>query len=370
MEFTLPSGETVGGFNKSGSARARRYEKSLLAIKDLLQSDNPKQKAIAQRANAELRKKFLSAGQVHVDSVLTSLSIQYANEAYIGMDLLPELQVPKLSGIYFIYDRRNRLAAPDDKLGARSRANEVNETRSTASYACEAYGLQDFVDLDMLENQDAPLSEMVDAVASVNELLALKRETRQATVITNAANYSSTNKLTLATGSTSWKNGGGNPILNLQTANAALWSGRGATKKVAAMDIFTWNELARHPLMLDLFKYGGSAPGLMKPSMFADFFGIDEVLIAEARNDGANEAQAASFGRIWPNFFWLGRVAKSPSIRSASFGATFRNGPIKTTEWFDAAVGSQGGNYIKTSFKEGYQVMAPDTAYLFSSPIA
>lgn len=356
--------------NHGATARAKKYEALLIATKELLQSERPEDKAKVDRANAAIRQKFLSAGQVHVDSILTSLSVQYANEAFIGMDLIPEVQVAKQSGDYFIYDRRNRLAYPDDQLNARSRANEINETRSTASYSCRAYGLQDYVDLDTLANQDAPLDEMVDAVASVNEGVAFKREVRQASVITTAANYSSTNKVTLVAGSTSWANGGGNPIKNIQDARAALWSGRGPSKVKCAFDIFTWNTLARHPNLLDLFKYGGSTPGLLTPEMFMSFFRVDEVLIAEARNDSANEAQAASFGRIWPNFFWMGRVMSTPSIRNAGFGATFRNGPVKTTEWYDPAIGTQGGNYVKVTTKEDYHVIAQDTAYLISSPIA
>lgn len=369
MEIHAHNG-TIVAVNKSIAAKALKYQRWMEKAKDLLTSTKAADKAKVDRANKAMRQKFLSAGTVHVDAVLSNVSVQYANEAYIGIELMPPVQVSKPSGLYFIYDRRNRLAYPDDAMNTRARANSIQESRSTDNYSCRPYGLEDFVDITTIENQDAPLNEMLDATESTNEGLAFNRERRIATVVTTAANYSSTNKITLVAGSTSWKNGGGDPITVAQNARAALWSSRGASRIVAAADIFTWNALAQHPRMLDLFKYGGTAPGLMTPNMFCAYFNIDELLIAEARQDSANEGQAPSFGRIWPNFFWMGRVARAPSIRQASFGATFRHGPVETMEWFEPAIGRKGGNYVKVTTEEDHKIQAQDTAYLVSSPLA
>lgn len=369
MEIRAHNGQLVT-VNTRTSAKAQRYQRLAEATRSLLQSTKAEDKAKVARANAAMRQKFMSAGAVHVDAVLSNISVQYANEAYIGIELLPPVQVDKLSGDYFIYDRRNRMAYPDDQMNQRSRANEISESRSLDNYSCRPYGLQDYVDLDTLDNQDAPLDEMVDATEATAEGIAFRREKRIAGILTNASLYTSTNKLTLVTGSTSWKNGQGDPLTTMQTARSSLWSGRGPSKIIAAADIDTWSALSAHPRMLDLFKYGGTRPGLMTPDMFASFFRVDEFLIAEARQDTANEGQAPAYGRIWPNFFWMGRVATSPSRRNAGFGCTFRCGPVRTIEWFDPAVGTQGGNYVKVTTKEDHKVQAPDAAYLVSSPLA
>lgn len=366
MELLAHNGERYT-INKSLQAKAARYESFVDSVRELMQSDDPGDQALVARAKDAMRTKFLTPGQVHVDSTLSNVSIQYANEAFIGLELMPEVQVAKQSNTYFKYDKRNRLAYPDDAMNARSKANEINETRSTDTYACRPYALSNYLDADTEANQDAPLDEMVDLVQSVAEGVAFRREQRIATIATTAGNFGG--NTTALTGANKWVSGGGNPIKNIQDARAALWSGRGPTRIVAAMDLFTWNELSRHPAMLDLFKYGGSTPGLMKPEMFATYFRVDDVLIAEGRADTANEGQTASYGRIWPNFFGLYRVAKSPSIRSAAFGFTFRNGPVRTDEWYDQSLGIAGGYYARVSTKEDHKVVAPDTAYLIATPI-
>lgn len=368
MDIIAPDGSTYA-VNRGIAAKARKYEKYIESVKEHLASDDPKSKAARDRANGAMRQKFMTPGAVHVDSVLTNISIQYANEAYIGSEIMPSVQVAKDSGDYFIYDRRNRLAYPDDQMSSRSRANEISETRSLASYSCRPYGLMDFIPADTLQNQDAPLDEMVDLVQAVDEGEAFKREARIAAVVTNAANYSASNTKAL-TGTAKWNGStGGTPVADLLTGRAALWSGRGATKIVAATDIFTWNALCQHPAILDLFKYGGKQTGLATPEMIASYFRIDELYIAEARNDTANENQAIAAGRMWPNFFWLGRVMKSPGLRNAAFGLTFRSGPVNTSEWFDQSIGTSGGYYARVTTKEDHKVVAADTAYLFTTPI-
>lgn len=360
------SGETVT--NKRLAKKQKAYENYVAAVRELLSSTNPKHKAIVDKANAAMRQKFLTPGQVHVDATLASLSVQYKNEEYIGEELMPPVTVNKLSDKYFIYDKRNRLAYPDDAMGARSSANELTESRSQDNYSCQPYGFKNYVDALTLANEDAPLNEMVDLVEACVEGLAFKREKRIAAKMTDSSQYAG-NTTALAAGVRWDSAGGGNPIKDIQTARAALWLGRGASRVVGFCDLDTWNVLSRHPAILDLFKYGGTAPGLATPEMIAKFFEMDELLVAKARDDNANENQAASYGRIWGNCFGMARVAVSPGIRNAAFGVTFRKGQVRTDEWFDQSLGTEGGYYARCSTHEDHKVIAGDTGYLITTPI-
>lgn len=352
-------------------SRAARYLAARDRFDAAIASEDPDTQAKVARAHEGIvATKAIGPGQVHNDSTLSNISIQYANGDYIGESLMPVVPVPKLSDKYFVYNKRDRLAYPDDKIGPRGTANEISESRSLDNYSCDAYALKNYVDELTLANQDAPLNEMVDLVESVSEAIAFKREKRILSVVLDASLYPSGNKVTL-TGSDRWDSaGGGNPVKVIQDALASLWSGRGPTKKVLAtsLDIFNW--MSRHPMILDLFKYGGTAPGLATPSMISKFFGIDEFHISEAREDTANSGQTASYGRLFGKFMWIGRVAQRPTTRTASFGYVFRFGQVKTDEWFDKAVGSQGGYYARVSTHEDEKVVAADTGYLITSPIS
>lgn len=352
------------------SARSAKYDAYMASLKEVLNSDDPKHKAMVARHNAGLTHiRAVAPGTVHVDSAMSNVSIQYKNGEYIGAELMPVVPVAKMSDKYFIYDKRSRLAYPDDALGARGDANEISDARSTDTYSCQDYGFKNFLDGQTLENQDAPLNEMVDLIESISEGVAFKEEKRIAAKLTTAANYPTGNKATIAAGSAWDSAGGGNPVKNLQDARAALWSGRGPGKIVAFSSLDVFNVLSRHQAILDLFKYGGSAPGLATSTMIAKFFGFDDYLIGEAREDTANEGQTASYGRLWGNYFGVVRVATRPSIRNAAFGYTMRFGPMSTDTWFDISKGKKGGYYGRVSVAEDHKIVASDTGYLFTSPI-
>ena len=319
-------------------------------------------------ANPNLRVKEVMPGFVQDNRFLTALSVQYANEEFIGEDIMPMVPTNALSGEYPVYTKRSRFAAPDDSVSGDAPPNEISDTRDApATYLLQPYGLRNKLSVLTLRNQKAPLDEMIDLTEAVADLVALKREKRIAGVVTNASNYATSNKATLTA---PWDTPSSTPIVDIMAADAALFAGRGRSKKKAAMSLEVWNALRRHPKILDLFKYGGSRPGLAKPDQICEYFDIDELLVGRSREDTANIGQSASYSRIWGKFFWLGRVAEKPSIRNAFFGSTFRlDGTVKTRVWFDQLIGTDGGYWAVVSAAEQHSVVAADTGYLISSAI-
>lgn len=349
--------------------RRLTYQQFRANLDEIASSSDPRHKEMIRKANEGLaRMKLLTPGQVHHDSTLSSVSIQYKNEDYIGLDLLPVVNVNKLSDYFYKYDKRSRLAAPDDSIGSRGEANEIEDKRSDDTYSCKPYALKNYVDALTLANQDAPLNEMVDLVEATNELIDFREELRIASILTTGSNFGG-NTTAIAAGSRWDTAGGGNPIKDLQDAIKNIWMGRGPSELVAYCSLDVWNVLSRHPAILDLFKYNGSSPGLATPEMLAKFVGLSRILVGKARKDTANEGQNASYARVWSDVFGIVRVAKQPGIRTASFGYTFRMGPKRTDEWFDPSKGTEGGYYARVSLKEDHKVVAPDTGFLLTTPI-
>lgn len=338
-------------------------------IKRLLASMDEKELAIVKRVNEDmLRAKSVSPGTLHNNATLTNLSIQYKNAEYIGERLMPVVAVAHKSDDYWVYDKRDRLRAPDDKIGARGRPNELAENRSTATYACKDYALKNWVDNDQLRDQDAPLDEMVDMADALNDAMALKREQRIATVLTTAGNYGS-NIETLA-GVDQFDNASNVSIISkMQNAVASLWTGAGAGDLIGFTSLEVWNAIARNANIRGLFS--ANQEGLATTKQVANYFGLSDILVSAARQDSADEGAAASYSRIFGKFFGIVRVAKSPSTRNASFGYTFRlKGDPKTDYWFDPGVGKSGGWYGRVGTSEDHKVVAADTGFLFSAAIA
>jgi hypothetical protein len=351
-----------------GNGRAQKFNNFVNSTKALFDSPDPKVKVAVARAQAGFaRLKDIAVGTVHQNSTLSTMSVQYANEMYIGDQLMPVVPVAKKSDVYYIYDKRARLAYPDDALGERAQANEISDSRSTASYLCKVYGYENFLDAETLENQDAPLNEMMDLIEAILEGLAFRRELRIATVLTTSANFGSNT----AAATTKWDTAsGGTIIADIQNAVKALWQGRGQSEIVGFTSYDVYCVMSRNPAILDLFKYNGSSPGLATPEMIAKFLGMDRLLVGKSRKDTANEGQTASYGRMWSNVFGVVRVAKRPSIRTASFGYTLRHGAQMSTQWFDQRPGKAGGYWGKCSVSEDHKIVANDTGYLLTAVIA
>lgn len=348
------------------SEQGLAYDKYMSSLRARFRSD----KEAKKRASADIQRLKAGIGitpsEVHSNTILSTMSLQYKNDEYIGENIMPPVMVAKRSDAYAIYPKHERLNFPDDAMGPKGHANELNESRTTDNYSVADYGFKNFVDAEVIDNEDGAFDEMMDLTESILEGIAFKRELRIATVATTAANYAG-NTITLS-GSSQWDSAsGGDPVKNIQDAKAATWLGRGQSELVCWSSLNVYNVLSRHPAIRDLFKYVQS--GLATPDQIAQYFGFAKYYVAAAREDTANLNQTPSYTRIWGANFGIARVAKRASLRNAAFGYTFRlNGDPVTTQWFDPNAGKKGGYWSKVATSEQHKVVAGDAAYLIASP--
>jgi hypothetical protein len=309
--------------------------------------------------------KAVSPSAVHVNQLLSTFSVMYANDEYIGLRLMPIVPVMKRSDVYAVYPKRERFNYPDDQLGLRSEANEIDASRTTDNYSVKDYGLSNYLDLETLQNEDAPLNEMLDLFEAINDGIAFKEEIRIATIVQASANYGGNT----AAAATKWDTAttGGTIVADIVGADGALWRGRTPTKKIGVTTLDNWNTcIFNNPSLTDKIKY--TQTGILSTQLVAAMFGLDDILIGRARSDTANSGQTASYSRIWStDFFAILTVAARPTVRSLHFGSTFRlrNDPV-STEWIDPKVGKQGGIRAKVALSEDHKVVAGDAAFYIS----
>lgn len=366
----LPEATMLDVVKHQRTERGMAYERRIKKLREGLRDKDPKVLAIKAGFDAEMaRQKAIAPGAVHSNTFLTNMSVQYANDAFIGERLMPVVSVDKRSDSYATYDKRDRFAAPDDTIGPDGDAAEVTEGRSSANYSVIDRALMNHLAQETVENQDPVFDEMLDLTESVRAGLQIKREIRIASAMTTAGNYPTGNKVTLS-GSDQWdSSAGGDPIGAIQTGIAALFNGTTPTRLVGFTSLDVFNVMVRHPALLDLFKY--TRDGLITSQQLAGLFGLDEILVGASRNDTANGGQTASYGRIWGKFFGIARVAVRPSRRSAHFGSTFQlSTDPHAFNWFDPRKGKAGANYVKIGWSDDHKIVASDTGYLISAPIA
>lgn len=355
-------------FARQRTAEGLAFEKYYKRLKRIAtEPRNEAERDAVNRANEELLKvKFLGPNDVHVDTTMENLSIMYKNDEYIGERLMPVVTADKKSNVYFKYDPRDMLRVPDDKLGPRGKANEVDFALSEDNYKAEPYGLEGYVDLETVDNADMPLDPMLDTQLHILNGMGLNREIRIATILQNASNYGG-NTLAIGAGAEWDSANGGDPAKVIQDAVDSLYRGMTPTRRIGFCGLKVYRTLSRHPAIRDLFKAAdGGRPGFASKEQIANYFELDELLVGAARYDTANRKATENIQRIWGNVFGVLEVATAPAKRSMSFGLTLRNGQVRSVQEFKPRLGVAGGILMKTTVSEDHKVVVPKAGFLIT----
>ena len=154
---------------------------------------------------------------LHVDAVLSNLSIKYRNEAMIWPEVMPEVKVGKRSDKFIKYDKEDAFKLVDDAIGPKALPNEVDWGATDDNYSVTDHALGDWLPQETIDNSDNPLQPEVDTNEFLNLLLDIAQEKRVIDIVFNAATYPAANKVQLS-GTAQWGGDADNPIQNVLTA--------------------------------------------------------------------------------------------------------------------------------------------------------
>ena len=299
---------------------------------------------------------------VHVDAVLSGVSIQYQNDEFIADKVLPVVPVKKESDKYYRYTRNWRL--PQSKRAAGAEANEVEWNADTDTYTCEEYALKDFIPDRVRENADQPLDMDVDTAENVTMLVQLGREKRVADVVFSAANYGT--QTYALTGANRWDDyAGSDPIGDVRTAKAAVHLGSGKTPNVLVIGYLAYLKLLDHPDILERIKY--TQKGIVTADLLAAVFEVDSILVGKALYDSSQEGDTESLGYIWGKSVALLYVESSPGIKKVSFGYQFQSRGFRTEKY---RVDGRKGDYVESGEIRDEKLVAASCGYLYTTVVS
>ncbi len=306
---------------------------------------------------------------IHVDAVLSQISLQYRNEALIWDQVLPPLKVNKRSDVYYIYNKDERFRIPSDAIGPKSQANEVDYSVTTGNYSVKDHALSDFVSRAERDNADQPLNPDVDAAEFISNLLWLAQEKRVADLAFVAASYPVGNKVTLS-GTDQWNDEtNSNPLDDILTGLDAAF----IRPNVMVLGGLVFTQIRKHPKILDAIKgRTGVAPrgGIVSAQDLADLFEISKVLIGRSKYNTARKGQTASYAKLWGKHSALLHVVQRPSVRSITFGLTFQEMQMQTQRIPEPKRGIKGGDLIITAWNTDEKIVASDVGYFIENAIA
>lgn len=257
-------------------------------------------------------------GNVHIDKVLTNISVGYQNNSFIAEELAPSVRVRKQSDLYYVYGREGWVLEPGSDVRAPgTEANEIPGLEvSTESYFAQEHALQIAVTDEERENADSPLSPDRDGTELVTDKLLLQRELIVRNLVQTAANYATGHSVTLA-GTTQWSHTSSTPIEALKVGRRAI---HGKIFTEPTKTIIPWQVMSiveDHADFVERIKY--SQAGVITADIIGTIAGISNIIVPGVGTNTARMGQTATLGYLWGDDVIMAYVPMRAGLKIPAF---------------------------------------------------
>lgn len=263
--------------------------------------------------------------QVHVDAILTNISVAYMQraEGFIADKVFPIVPVDKQSDKYFKYTKNDWLRdeAQVRADGTESVGSGYNIT--TEPYYADVYAIHKDIGDQTRANADAPINVDREAVEFVTHRLLLRREVQFVSDYLTTSVWSQ-DVTGVASSPTSnqtiqWSDyTNSDPINDVEAGKEFILQRTGLPANTLVLGYAVFRQLKNHPDLVDRIKY--TSAQTITEDMLARMFDVERVLVSrsvKATNaEGATEAYAFTQGKT----ALLAHVAPAPGLLTPSAG--------------------------------------------------
>ena len=306
---------------------------------------------------------------LHVDAILSNLSIKYSNEAMLWRDLMPMIKVGKRSDKFYQYNKEDSYKLVNDMIGPKALPNEFDWGVSEDNYSVKDHALGDWLPQETINNSDNPLQPEIDTNDFLNMLLEIAQEKRVVDIVFAAATYPVGNKTQLS-GTARWGDSADDPIGDVLTAVETCFS----RANTLVFGPEAWMIFRKLPEVLDAVKGAtrqqATPGGLATLSEVASLLEVEKVLVGRARYITTKEGQTPTYARLWGKHCAALHVAPNPGIRTVTFGGTFVEMLRETQRDFDKKRGVKGAHYFKVAWNSDEKIIASDLGYFIEDAVA
>jgi hypothetical protein len=265
--------------------------------------------------------------EVHVDSILTSISVGFMQSAdgFVADQVFPVVSVQKQSDKYFVYDRSYWFRSEMEKRAPATESAGGGWKLSTETYEADVWALHKDIDNQTDANADDPIDLDRDATNWLSQQALIRKDKSW------VADHFATGKWTgdqtgVAAGP------GANQFLQFNVATSdplgVIEAQRIAVKRrtgywpnTLVLGAEVWSSLKNHAQLRELIKY--TQRGIISPDLVAAALEVDRVLIAGGVENTAVEGATASYSFLAGKAMLLVYSARSPSLMEPSGGYTF-----------------------------------------------
>lgn len=258
-----------------------------------------------------------------VDPILSAVARGYISPAAgVANALFPLIDVGARAGRIIAFGKEDFF-----KVNT-VRAPGSNTKRVQFGYAAEGFSLLDHsleggVPIELMQEANAVpgINLAANAVRSVQNQMALERETEASGIALNAANYDTANKVTL-TGTDRWDNPASDPFADINEARQIIRAQTGVKPNKLILGPKVLSALRSHPKVLGRLSTAADQPPATMAQLQA-LFEVDEVVEGESVYfDEANQV----FVDVWGTYAVLAYTTprSMQEMGSPSFGYTYR----------------------------------------------
>lgn len=256
--------------------------------------------------------------QVHVDAILTNLSVAFMNEqdSFVASRVFPTISVNKQSDKYFTYSQ-----ADFYRDQAKTRADGTESAGSgyglsTDTYSSQVWALHKDIGDQVRANSDSPLDPDMDATRFLAHQMMIRQERDW------ASNYFTTSVWgTDSTPSTLWDASGSDPIGDIQTGINTILSNTGYLANTLVLSYNAYKTLRNHSDFVDRYKY--TSADSITPELIGKVLDLPRVMVMKGVYNSAAEGASASYAQIGDKDALLAYVAPAAGLMTASAGYNF-----------------------------------------------
>jgi hypothetical protein len=269
-----------------------------------------------------------TSSQVHVDAILTNISVAYLQraESFIADKVFPVVPVDKQSDKYFVYSKNDWLRdeARVRTDGTESVGSGYNIT--TDNYYADVFAIHKDIGDQTRANADAPINVDREAAEFVTHRLLTSREIQFVTDFMTTGKWSVDVTGVAASPTTNqtiqWSDyTNSDPIEDIEAGKASILSTTGLEANTLVLGYDVFRRLKNHPDLVDRIKYTSSQT--ITEDMLARMFDIERVLVSKSVKATNAEGATGAYSFTTGKTALLAHVAPNPGILTPSAGYTF-----------------------------------------------
>lgn len=311
-----------------------------------------------------------TSGESHVDSILSNISVAYAQRQtqFVASRIFPVVPVEKQSDKYFTFNKNDwfrdeAMIRPENTESVGSGYN-----LSTDNYFADVWALHKDVSWRTIKNADNPLDPERTAAEFVARRILLRLETQW------VADFFATGIWgTDAAPGVTWDNIASDPIGDIDTGITTMLAATGFAPNTLTMDYRVFTALRKHPDIVDRFKYTNSAT--ITEDILARLFGVERVFVFRAIKATNVEGETAAYGFQTGKHALLTYSPEQADVLTPSAGYTFMwegvGEDIRTTIGTKVIpIPTRETNRVESQAAFDNKVVAADLGYFLPNAVA